>query len=116
MSILTLPTQYIRQKYVALYASDTWRITPKLTLNHGLRWDFSTPSHDKYNNASYIDHNKPNPGANKLPGSLVFAGNKAGDASLRRPYPEDIFYKGFSPRIGFAYSMTPKPVVRAGYG
>lgn len=113
----TLTNQYVRQKYLGLFISDTWKLTPKLTLNYGVRWDVSTPSRDKYNNVSFIDPGRPNPDAGDLAGSLVFAGTKAGpDASLGRAYPEGIWYNAFAPRVGFAYALTPKTVLRAGYG
>jgi hypothetical protein len=112
----TLPNDYIRQKYLAIYASDTYKVRPKLTLNYGLRWDVSSPTREKYNHFSFINPKVPNPDAGNLPGSLQFAGNYAGSASLGAPYPESIWYKGVAPRVGFAYSVTPKTVVRAGYG
>ena len=115
-SILTLPSQYIRQKYLAMYASDTYKINPKLTFNYGVRWDISAPTREKYNHMSLIDPNLANPDAGGLPGALVFAGGTAGGASLGRAYPESIWYKGVAPRIGFAYSLTPKTVIRTGYG
>lgn len=115
----TLATQYIRQKYIASHVNDSWKATPKLTLNFGVRWDISTPTREKYNNWSFIDPYLENPGAGGRPGSLVFAGNIAGagdPASFGRPYPESIYYKAFAPRFGFAYAVNPKTVVRGGYG
>jgi hypothetical protein len=115
----TLATQYIRQKYAALHVNDSWKLTPKLTLSLGLRWDLSTPTREKYDNWSFIDPTRPNPGAAGRPGALVFAGDVAGagnPASFGRPYPETISYKSFAPRVGFAYAVTPKTVVRGGYG
>ena len=51
----TLATQYIRQKYIASYINDSWKVLPKLTLNLGVRWDISTPTREKYDNFSFID-------------------------------------------------------------
>ena len=51
-----------------------------------------------------------------LPGRLAFAGTKFGAASYGARYPELAFKKGFGPRIGFAYTVNDKTVVRAGYG
>jgi len=48
--------------------------------------------------------------------SLAFAGNGFGAASYGAPYPEVRFKKGFAPRLGFAYTVNEKTVVRAGYG
>lgn len=115
----TLATQYIRQKYIAAYINDSWKVTPKLTLNLGARWDISTPTREKYNNWSFIDPSLPNPGAGNLPGSLVFAGNVAGagnPASFGKPYPETTNLTEVAPRVGFAYALTPNTVLRGGYG
>jgi hypothetical protein len=119
LNVPTLTTQYIRQKYFAFHVNDSWKITPKLTLSLGLRWDISTPTREKYNNWSFISPDLPNPGAGGRPGSLVFAGNVAGannPASLGQPYPEDIYYGAFAPRVGFAYALNPRTVIRGGYG
>jgi hypothetical protein len=116
MSLVTLADQHIRQKYIVVYGSDTWKVTPKFTFNYGVRWDISTPSKDKFDRVSFVDPYTPNPTAGGLPGVTRWAGNYAGNASLGRSYPEDIWYRGLAPRVGFAYSVTPKTVVRAGYG
>jgi hypothetical protein len=114
--LITLGDQHIRQKYYVFYGSDTWKITPKFTLNYGLRWDISTPSRDKYNRVSYVNPNLDNPSAPGQKGVVMWAGNYAGNASLGSPYPDTTNRRAFAPRIGFAYSVNPKLVVRAGYG
>ena len=95
--------------------------TPKLNLSYSLRWDYITPFVDKKNNLSFIDPNGGNPDAvtasgAELPGRLAFAGTKFGAASYGARYPEIPFKKGWGPRVGFAYSVNDKTVVRAGYG
>jgi hypothetical protein len=115
----TLEVQYIRQKYYSSHVNDSWKVTPKLTISLGLRWDISTPTREKYDHWSFIDPYRANPGAGGRPGALVFAGKTAGGgnpASFGRPYPEKIFYKAFAPRVGWAYAITPKTVFRGGYG
>ncbi|HEX5482387.1 MAG TPA: TonB-dependent receptor, partial [Terriglobia bacterium] len=112
----TVASNYPRQKYYALFAGDTWKMTPKLTFDYGIRWDVSPPAVDKYNNLSFLDPNGPNPGADNLPGRLAFSGTKWGAASFGRTVPESTSYRSFGPRIGLAYAVTPKTVVRAGYG
>jgi Carboxypeptidase regulatory-like domain len=113
--------EYPRQDGWAAFAGDSWRINPKLTLNYSLRWDYITPFREKYNNLSFFDPNGLNPGAvtsggQELPGRLAFAGTKFGAASYGAPYPEVPFRDALSPRVGFAYAVTPTTVVRAGYG
>lgn len=107
---------YPRQTVWAFHINDSWKATPKLTLNYGVRWDYYTPSREKYNRQSFIDLVGPNPGADGLPGRLAFAGSGFGDASFGADYPENPWHKGFAPRLGVAYAFDQKTVVRAGYG
>src|SRR5713226_9549796 len=111
----TLESNYPRQKTVILHAGDTWKVTPKLSLNYGLRWDVATPTLEKRDAMSFFDFG-PNPGAGGRAGRLAFAGTKWGSASFGKRYPESVFYKAFQPRIGLAYSPDTKTVVRGGYG
>lgn len=112
---------YPRQYGYAVHAGDEWRMTPKFTFNYSLRWDYITPFREKYNNLSFFDPVGLNPGAvtasgQELPGRLAFAGNKWGAASYGAPYPEIPFKTALSPRIGFAYALNQRTVIRAGYG
>lgn len=104
------------QRSWILHAGDTWKVTPKLTVNYGLRWEMFTPTSEKHDVASFFDPSRPNPEAGNLPGSLVFAGSRWGDASLGKRHPEDTFHNGFGPRLGIAYSPAAKTVIRTGYG
>ncbi len=113
--------EYPRQTEWAFFAGDNWRINNKLTFDYGLRWDYITPFREKFDNLSFFDPNGLNPGAvtasgQELRGRLAFAGNKWGAASYGAPYPEIPFKKAFAPRLGLAYALTPKTVIRAGYG
>ena len=103
------------QRAYSIYAGDTWKLTPKLTVNYGLRWDKFSPTFETSNYLSFFSF-APNPGAGNLPGSVAYAGDKWGDASAGRRFPEDEWNGGFGPRIGLAYAATDKTVVRAGYG
>jgi hypothetical protein len=98
------------------HAGDTWRLTPKLSLNYGLRWETFSPSYEKHDFFSFLDPVTPNASAGNRPGRLVFANDQAGAASFGRRYPEERYYKAFAPRIGVAYSPLEKTVVRLGYG
>ncbi len=98
----------------ALFAGDTWKFTPKLTLTLGLRWEMDRPQAEKFNRFSFLDPTAPNPGAGGRPGALVFAGFGQGKFGDR--HPEKTWHKGFAPRFGAAYAVSPKTVVRAGYG
>jgi hypothetical protein len=114
----TVSGWYPRQVVWALHANDSWKITPKLTVNYGLRWDYYSPSREKYNHLAFFDPTGANPGAGGLLGSLAFAGSGStcGSACFGSQFPEKPWHKGFAPRLSFAYAHDPKTVVRAGYG
>ncbi len=92
-----------RQVFVntfALFAQDSWQLSPKLNLNYGLRYDYEGPLHNQWKNLSVF---RPNLGG------VVYQGNQIG--SLYDPT-----WTNFSPRLGVSYQATPNTVVRAGVG
>jgi hypothetical protein len=93
----------IRQHVNSLYVQDDWRVTPKLTVNAGLRWEYAQPPYERDNLWSNFD---------PVTNTLVRASN--GSIFNRALVNPD--YKDFGPRIGLAYSVMPKIVIRAGYG
>ena len=103
-----------RYKYYGWFIDDTYKITPRLTLNAGLRYEIQTPSADPLGRLSYMDPNVPNPGAGNLPGAYVFGGSGTGRQGWTRFF--DTHYKNFAPRIGFALQMRSNIVLRGGYG
>jgi TonB dependent receptor len=98
------------------HAGDTWKVTPKLSLQLGIRWEMHRPTSEKHDVFSFLDPLGQNPGAAGRPGRLTFAGTRWGSASYGKRHPEETFTTGFAPRLGLAYSLTPKMVVRTGYG
>ena len=92
-----------RQHVHALYLQDDYRVTPKLTLNLGLRWEFATPIYDRDNYWSNFD-----PATNRL-----IRASSGGLYNRALVYPD---YRDFGPRFGFAYNATHKTVLRGGYG
>jgi hypothetical protein len=90
---------YLRNRYLGLYAQDSWRVRSDLTINAGLRWDLIMPWWEKYNQLqTWVDGKQSTlfPGA--PPGLLV-----AGDPGIPKTLAPTS-YKNFAPRIGFAYS------------
>jgi len=86
------------------FAQDDWKVTPKFTLNLGLRYDFAAPATDAKDRMANFDP----AGA----GSLVFAkSGSLADRALVQPNT-----KNFGPRVGFAYSPAASTVIRGGYG
>jgi hypothetical protein len=103
-----------RYKYTGFYLDDTYKMTQKLTIDIGLRYEIQVPTSDPLGRLSYLDLSIPNPGAGNLPGAYVFGGSGPGRSGFNRFF--NIHYNNLAPRIGFAYSLTPKTVVRGGYG
>lgn len=103
-----------RYAYQSVFLQDTWRLTHKLTLNLGVRYEVPMGWHDDLGNYNSVDLSRPNPGAGNLPGALIFAGYGAGRENKKMLYPTD--YSNFGPRAGFAYQITSKTVARGGFG
>lgn len=100
---------YGRRNYVAFYAQDDFKFSHDLTVNLGLRWEQTQPFYEKYGRWANFSPNVTNTQFN-LKGALEFP-NQPGDSFERQ---RD--WKEFSPRIGVAYQLTDKTVLRGGYG
>jgi hypothetical protein len=100
--------------YYGLYAQDDWRITRKLILNLGLRYDFTQPPVNGKDEYSDFNPTRPNPGADGYPGALWFAGFGPGRENRRSLVPG--WYGGFGPRIALAYTPDNKTTFRTGFG
>jgi hypothetical protein len=98
--------------YFAEYAQDDWRVSNKLTLNLGLRYDLDTPRTERFNRMNYFDQNVSSPLSSVVPGlqgGLVFVGV---DGNSRHQYHIDA--NNFAPRFGFAYTTQKSTVVHGG--
>ncbi len=105
--------------YFALFAQDSYKVTPTLTLNYGLRWDVDVPRREAHGDTSNISLSAPNPAAGGLPGALVFAGKGPGRNGNVNERWANIWWKDYAPRFGFAWapsSLQGKFVLRGGYG
>ncbi|MES1261696.1 MAG: carboxypeptidase regulatory-like domain-containing protein [Acidobacteriota bacterium] len=98
--------------YFAGYFQDDWRLTPKLVLNIGLRWDATLPYTGLDDRWSDFSPTTLNPDTGTL-GAVLFAGSGAGRVGSRTL--GDFWAKGFGPHVGFAYSRDAKTVIRASY-
>jgi hypothetical protein len=120
-----------QSRYSALYWHDDWKLTPRLTLNVGLRWEFESPTTERYNRMNRgFDLAVDNPSAAasraayatapiaevpasqfQVKGGLLFAGVNGVPAGLFNNNRNN-----FAPRIGFAWDAGRRMVVRGGYG
>jgi carboxypeptidase family protein/TonB-dependent receptor-like protein len=121
----------IRNTGVYVFAQDSWKIKPSLTMNYGIRWELDTPLADALhhvqtfrpgqNSTVYPCVLSPTEQANLeatnctaagvQPTGLVVPGDSGVSAGLTQTY-----YKAFAPRIGLAYSPNPKTTIRGGWG
>jgi hypothetical protein len=122
------PIADFRSNYYAIYIQDNWKVTPNLTVDYGLRWEYDQPFTDKYDKIVNIDFTWDN----SYEPVFVRAGKGdpyEGDPAFRLAsdiqyvrdgrfgrgaYKPD--YNDFAPRLGVAWSVTPKTVVRGGGG
>jgi hypothetical protein len=97
----------------AVFAQDTWKVTRRFTLDYGLRWDYQTYFKEQYGRVSNFSPTAPNPSAGNLPGAVIFEGSGPGrcNCDFAKVYPYS-----FGPRLGAAYQIAPKTVLRAGFG
>ena len=107
---------HLRQSLDSVYAQDDWKVLPNLTLNIGLRWEYGSPFSEQKNYISNFDPvnqvvDTLAPGAVAGNGIMPVTGGGVYGSTLQNPQLHD-----FSPRIGFAYSVTSNTVVRAGFG
>jgi hypothetical protein len=97
------PERFVYVNTWFLNAGDTWQITPKLSVNYGIRYDYEGPMHNDSKNMSVF---RPALTAN---GGLAFQG-----AQIANLWPR--YWKTISPRVGASYALGDKTVIRAGYG
>ena len=99
-------------KNLAAYLQDDFKLTPKLTLNLGLRWDAEFALTDRYDAITNFDPTiRTQVGTVPVTGGLIFPGAGGLDRGIR-----ETSYRDFQPRLGIAYQLFDKTVVRAGYG
>jgi TonB dependent receptor len=100
--------------YMGLYVQDDYKLSHKLTLNLGLRYDIPWTRAEKNNIFSSFEPNYPNPGAGGILGALVFAGSGPDHCNCTRF--SNTRFDLFQPRVGFAYAVNGSTVVRGGAG
>jgi hypothetical protein len=99
---LQLTTPHTQSWELHVYAQDSYRVTPRLTVNYGIRYEYQNPFTEANNFISNFD---------PASGKILLAGRGGNSRSLVNPRKND-----FGPRAGIAYQLNSKTVVRAGYG
>ncbi|HEX3820515.1 MAG TPA: carboxypeptidase regulatory-like domain-containing protein [Candidatus Sulfotelmatobacter sp.] len=90
------------------FAQDTYKVTPRLTLNYGIRYEFQAPYTEEHDLASnYV----PNPSDPTTGGTILLAGRGGNSRSL-----VNARWNQFAPRFGLAFQIDPKTVLRGGWG
>jgi hypothetical protein len=107
---------HLTQNIHSLYAQDDWKVSPSLTLNLGLRWEYGSPYADLYNRVSNFDPVSQTV-LTTTPGAI--AGNGITPVSYGGTYGKTLVnpdYTDFGPRVGFAYAVDSKTAIRGGFG
>jgi hypothetical protein len=97
------PRMFLFQRYKSAYIQDDWRVTPRLTLNLGFRYEYTSPYGEKWGNIGYIDPDATEPVTG---GKGVFKWVPPGG------YHTDPNYRTFGPRVGLAFKLDNKTVIR----
>lgn len=97
------------QKYMAFYSQNDWRATAKLTVNLGLRWELQPGPTERYDRMSAYDLNATSPFGTQ--GALAFVGVGGYSRNLW-----DTQYNNWGPRVGAAYQLNDRTVLRGGFG
>jgi len=109
-----------KQTYRGFYFGDTWKLTHKLSLNLGLRYELAGPWSERFNRLTYFNPTATSAAVtgcsgtagSSCPGDLFLVGNGADTSRNALPLNKN----QWSPRLGVAYALNPKTVIRAGYG
>jgi hypothetical protein len=105
-----------RYRPVSPYVEDSWKISNKLTADLGLRWDYFPPYREVKDHWTFLNPTMTNT-ATGTPGVLQFAGNYGGTGvSCGCTTPVSTYWKNWGPRVGLAYSIDDKTVIRIGFG
>lgn len=105
-----------RYRPIAPYIEDTWKVSSKVTIDAGLRWDSLPPFHEVKDRWSFLNPAIVNP-ATGTPGAIQFAGNYGGaGVSCNCRTPVSTYNGNYGPRVGLTYSPDARTVFRVGFG
>jgi hypothetical protein len=112
-SVATPKDPQFRKTSWSLFAQDTWKVTRKLTLTYGLRWDLQGAPSEIHHRFAEFSPTTPNPSVGGLPGATIYEGTGPGRCNclFTRTYPLAV-----GPRLGAAWQLSERTVLRAGWG
>ncbi|MGH9605530.1 MAG: carboxypeptidase regulatory-like domain-containing protein [Terracidiphilus sp.] len=114
-SISLSPEWSLRWPSPSLWVEDAYKVTSKLTLNLGVRWDLFGTAHEVHNQWSWLSPNTVNFNTGNY-GTLALAGGTNGDGAYSgEASPSHMWYRNVGPRLGLAYALDPKTVIHASY-
>jgi carboxypeptidase family protein len=100
----------------SFWVQDDYKFTPKLTVNLGVRWDVWPAIHEAHNLITLLDPTGQNAVTGNL-GTLAFMGGNSSDGyHTGTQIPSSVWWKNVSPRLGVAYALNGKTVIRGSYG
>ena len=106
---LAVPVNYRRSKrQTGMYVQDTWRARRNLTVDYGVRYDYGTYPREDYGRLGNLGLNIPNPSASGRPGAVGY------EATCNCRFASNYKF-GLAPRLGIAYTLNSKTVVRGGF-
>jgi len=113
-AVAPVPALALTTKFHGLFVQDSWKVTPRMTVNLGVRWDYETPRTDRFDQLTNFDYQAASPlqaPGLTLRGGLTFVNtgglprtNARGD------------WNNIAPRLGIAYRLNEKTVIRSGGG
>jgi hypothetical protein len=113
LNITQPPDFRLAKQQWGFFLQDTWKVTRKLTLDYGLRYDYSTYFKEQYGRLLDFSAGVPNPSAGGRLGAVIFEGSGPGHCGCN--YASNYPF-ALGPRLGAAYQINSKTVFRAGFG
>ena len=113
LQLSTITQTRLGSRFMGFYAQDSWKITRKLTLDYGLRYDYQTYIKEQHGRQQVESFSTPNPTVGGLLGAGIYEGDGGGRCNCQFSH---IYPFSFGPRLGVAYQIDTKTVLRAGAG
>src|SRR3984957_14595177 len=106
------PNEFYREgsQQWGLFVQDSWKVRRNLTVTYGVRWDYATPEHEQYGRLGQLDPTAANGNAGGALGAVQYA------STCNCDFYKPAYPFALGPRLGVAYQLSPKTVIRGGWG